>query len=70
MLSLPATKGFEIGSGFAGTLMTGREHNDEFYMDADGMPQLTRLSHLAPEPQPASEAPHQAHGTAKQGSKP
>jgi chorismate synthase len=32
MLSLPATKGFEIGSGFAGTLMTGREHNDEFYM--------------------------------------
>ena len=23
MLSLPATKGFEIGSGFAGTLLTG-----------------------------------------------
>lgn len=35
MLSLPATKGFEIGSGFAGTLMTGREHNDAFRM-ADG----------------------------------
>lgn len=34
MLSLPATKGFEIGSGFAGTLMTGLEHNDEFYMEA------------------------------------
>jgi chorismate synthase len=33
MLSLPATKGFEIGSGFAGTFMTGLEHNDEFYMD-------------------------------------
>lgn len=33
MLSLPATKGFEIGSGFAGTLMTGREHNDAFYME-------------------------------------
>jgi chorismate synthase len=32
MLSLPATKGFEIGSGFAGTFMTGLEHNDEFYM--------------------------------------
>ena len=32
MMSLPATKGFEIGSGFAGTLMTGLEHNDEFYM--------------------------------------
>jgi chorismate synthase len=33
MMSLPATKGFEIGSGFEGTLMTGRDHNDEFYMD-------------------------------------
>lgn len=30
MMSLPATKGFEIGSGFAGTLLTGREHNDAF----------------------------------------
>ena len=30
MLSLPATKGFEIGSGFAGTLLRGSEHNDEF----------------------------------------
>lgn len=30
MLSLPATKGFEIGSGFAGTRMTGIEHNDPF----------------------------------------
>ncbi len=30
MLSLPATKGFEVGSGFAGTLLTGREHNDAF----------------------------------------
>lgn len=30
MLSIPATKGFEIGSGFAGTLMTGAEHNDIF----------------------------------------
>jgi chorismate synthase len=32
MLSLPATKGFEIGSGFAGTLLTGKEHNDPFRM--------------------------------------
>jgi len=32
MLSLPATKGFEIGSGFAGTLLTGSEHNDPFEM--------------------------------------
>src|ERR1700761_7762043 len=28
MMSLPASKGFEIGSGFAGTLLTGLEHND------------------------------------------
>ena len=35
MMSLPATKGFEIGSGFAGTLLTGKEHNDHFYMDKD-----------------------------------
>ncbi len=34
MLSLPATKGFEIGSGFGGVLLTGREHNDEFYMES------------------------------------
>ncbi len=36
MMSLPATKGFEIGSGFAGTLMSGSEHNDEFYTDDQG----------------------------------
>src|SRR5216684_6640349 len=30
MLSLPATKGFEIGSGFAATRMKGSEHNDPF----------------------------------------
>ena len=36
VLSLPATKGFEFGSGFAGTFMTGSEHNDEFYMDEHG----------------------------------
>jgi chorismate synthase len=35
MMSLPATKGFEIGSGFSGTLMTGREHNDEFFMEGE-----------------------------------
>lgn len=32
MLSLPACKGFEIGSGFAGTLLTGSQHNDAFVM--------------------------------------
>jgi chorismate synthase len=36
VMSLPASKGFEIGSGFAGTLMTGSEHNDEFYIDEAG----------------------------------
>lgn len=34
MMSLPATKGFEIGSGFAGTHMTGKEHNDPFRVEA------------------------------------
>jgi len=32
MLSLPAAKGFEIGSGFAGTRMRGSVHNDPFVM--------------------------------------
>lgn len=34
MLSLPASKGFEIGSGFGGTDLTGIEHNDEFEADS------------------------------------
>ena len=32
-MSIPAAKGFESGDGFAGTLLTGKEHNDEFYID-------------------------------------
>ena len=32
MLSLPATKGFEVGSGFAGSKQRGSEHNDAFEM--------------------------------------
>jgi chorismate synthase len=32
MMSLPATKGFEIGSGFAGATQRGSEHNDAFEM--------------------------------------
>ena len=36
VMSLPASKGFEIGSGFSGTLLTGSEHNDEFYADESG----------------------------------
>jgi chorismate synthase len=38
LLSLPASKGFEIGSGFAGTRMTGIEHNDPFVSGVDGAP--------------------------------
>jgi chorismate synthase len=33
MMSLPASRGFEIGSGFQSTDMTGSEHNDAYYMD-------------------------------------
>jgi len=44
MLSLPATKGFEIGSGFAGTRLTGREHNDAFYMEGGRVRTRTNFS--------------------------
>jgi len=43
-MSLPASKGFEIGSGFAGTDLTGLEHNDEFYMDGDRVRTRTNRS--------------------------
>jgi chorismate synthase len=36
MLSIPATKGFEIGSGFHGASMRGSEHNDAFCKRSDG----------------------------------
>jgi chorismate synthase len=38
MLSLPASKGFEIGSGFAGTRMSGSQHNDAFIPGEQGKP--------------------------------
>jgi chorismate synthase len=38
LLSLPACKGFEVGSGFAGTRLTGIEHNDPFVPGPDGRP--------------------------------
>merc|ERR1719296_246443 len=34
-MSIPAAKGFESGDGFGGTLLTGKDHNDEFYIDPD-----------------------------------
>ncbi|MCT0214088.1 MULTISPECIES: chorismate synthase [unclassified Synechococcus] len=36
VMSLPATKGFEIGSGFGGSLQRGSEHNDAFIATGDG----------------------------------
>ena len=35
MLSLPATKGFEFGSGFEGTAMRGSQHNDPYVSTFD-----------------------------------
>ncbi len=37
MLSLPAAKGFEVGSGFSGTRLRGSEHNDPFVRDEAGI---------------------------------
>jgi len=34
-MSIPAAKGFESGDGFGGTLLSGIEHNDEFYIDQE-----------------------------------
>lgn len=36
MLSIPAAKGIEVGSGFAGTRLTGLEHNDPFVPGPEG----------------------------------
>ena len=44
MLSIPATKGFEIGSGFAGTRMQGSEHNDAFIKKGTGLGTATNYS--------------------------
>ena len=49
MLSIPATKGFEIGSGFGGCEVPGSAHNDAFVRSAeapvrDGLPPRPRLT--------------------------
>jgi chorismate synthase len=44
MLSINAVKGFEYGSGFAGTELLGSEHNDAFYTDQTGQVR-TRTNH-------------------------
>ena len=45
MLSIPATKGFQIGSGFDAVAMTGSEHNDIFYTNIDEGQIQTRSNH-------------------------
>jgi len=37
MLSIPASKGFEIGEGFAAARMQGSQHNDRFMAEGDGV---------------------------------
>jgi chorismate synthase len=44
VMSLPASKGFEIGSGFEGTYLTGKQHNDEFYMEGQRLRTATNRS--------------------------
>ncbi len=45
LLSLPASKGFEIGSGFSGTRLTGLSHNDPFRADpSDGIRTVSNRS--------------------------
>ena len=44
MLSIPATKGFEIGSGFSGTRMLGSQHNDPFVATETGLRTKTNFS--------------------------
>jgi chorismate synthase len=43
-MSIPAAKGFESGDGFAGTLLTGKDHNDEFYVDPETGATRTRTN--------------------------
>ena len=44
MMSIPAAKGFEIGSGFGGTRLRGSAHNDSFVQKQDGLGTLTNRS--------------------------
>ena len=44
MMSLPASKGFDIGSGFGGITMTGMEHNDAFRMKGGKVRTVTNRS--------------------------
>lgn len=44
MLSIPATKGFEIGSGFSGSAMNGSSHNDLFILKGKKLGTATNRS--------------------------
>ncbi|MFA5515582.1 MAG: chorismate synthase [Desulfuromonadales bacterium] len=44
MLSLPASKGFEVGSGFAGARMRGSQHNDPFVRKGERLGTVTNYS--------------------------
>jgi chorismate synthase len=44
MLSIPATRGFEIGAGFRSTRMTGVDHNDLFVRKGDRLGTVTNRS--------------------------
>ncbi|MEZ4384933.1 MAG: chorismate synthase [Nannocystaceae bacterium] len=45
LMSLPATRAFEIGDGLAATRLRGSEHNDPFYVDAASGEVRTRTNH-------------------------
>lgn len=45
MLSINATKGFEIGSGFEGTKLKGSQHNDEFVKNSNQAEITTKTNH-------------------------
>jgi len=44
MLSIPASKGFEIGSGFSGSRMRGSQHNDPFTLKGDRLGTISNRS--------------------------
>jgi chorismate synthase len=43
MMSLPATRAFEVGEGFGATRLRGSGHNDAFYRDGERV--RTRTNH-------------------------
>jgi chorismate synthase len=43
MMSLPATRGFEVGEGFSAARLRGSQHNDPFYQDGSRV--RTRTNH-------------------------